>query len=502
MAGVVALGLIAPAPLVAQSANPPAADPVPAKDMQLLEQRIDRLTEALAAAQRQMDEDRRTMQAMQAELEELRKTLAGGGVSTAEQTSASAAAALQQAVTQMREEQDMIAAEVRQHEQTKLESASKFPVRLHGLVLFNAFVNEGVVDQPDMPTSALLRASGQSHGSVGGGLRQTMLSFEGTGPVLWNGHLFADMSLDFFGGVTAGGLSAPAGLARLRTAGITWAWTYDLLRAGYDSPLISPLSPDSIAEVAQPSLAWSGNLWVWAPQLRWEHRIPLARDRQAGFEFGLYDPNYNALTAVEANRSVTPAESARQPGYEMRLFYRAGEEPGALQIGAAGYYDRKNYGSGQTVDAWAGAADWRLPVTAHGQWSGEFYRGRGIGSLGGGAYRDAYTHVDPDTGNTETSGLDAIGGWTQWQWRFTQTMQLNVVAGQDTGYASELREGPAQYSSALGYYTRNRSLMTNFIYRPWSSIVFSPEFRRLTSWPINGRANWANVYTVSAGYQF
>src|ERR1035441_3441179 len=287
----------------------------------------------------------------------------------------------------------------------------------------------------------------------------------------------------------------------MRTAGITWAWTHDLLRAGYDSPLISPLSPDSIAEVAQPSLSWSGNLWVWAPQLRWEHRIPLARDRQAGFEFGLYDPTYNALNTVEANRSATPAEAARQPGYEMRLFYREGGEPGALQIGAAGYYDRKNYGSGQTVDAWAGAADWRLPVTVHGQWSGEFYRGRGIGSLGGGAYRDAYTYIDPNTGNTETSGLDAIGGWTQWQWRFTQTMQLNAVAGQDTGYASELREGMAQYSSALDYYTRNRSLMANFIYRPWSSIVFSPEFRRLTSWPIYGRANWANVYTVSAGYR-
>jgi hypothetical protein len=98
--------------------------------------------------------------------------------------------------------------------------------------------------------------------------------------------------------------------------------------------------------------------------------------------------------------------------------------------------------------------------------------------------------------------LDAVGGWTQGQWKFSQTMQLNVVAGQDTGYASELREGTAQYSSALDYYTRNRSLMANFIYRPWSSIVFSPEFRRLTSWPFYGRANWANVYTVSAGYQF
>ena len=182
MASIVAFGLIAPAPLGGQTAKPPAADPAPAERLKLLEQRIDRLTEALAAAERQIDENHRNMQAMKAELEELRKTLPGGGLSTAEQINASAAATLQQAVTQMREEQDVIAAEVRQHEQTKLESASKFPVRFHGLVLFNAFVNEGVVDQPDMPTSALKRTSGQSHGSVGAGLRQTMLNFEGTGP--------------------------------------------------------------------------------------------------------------------------------------------------------------------------------------------------------------------------------------------------------------------------------------------------------------------------------
>ncbi|MGA2886524.1 MAG: hypothetical protein ABSE51_00620 [Terracidiphilus sp.] len=501
LAGMVGLQLIAPM-LGAQSTTTPATESTSAEHLQMLEQRVDNLTEALAGAERQLDEDHRKMQAIQAELEELRKTLTSSMVDSAERVNTNATAQLQQAVTQIREEQEVLASEVQQHEQTKLESASKFLVRLHGLVLFNAFVNEGVVDQPDLPTAALLRIVGQSHGSVGAGLRQTMLNFEGIGPSLWSGRLSADVSLDFFGGVTVGTLSAPAGLVRMRTAGITWEWPNDLLRAGYDSPLISPLSPDSLADIAQPSLAWSGNLWVWAPQLRWEHRFTFVEQRQAGFEFGLYDPAYNTLNTIEAYRSVTPGEAARQPGYETRLSYRAGKPPGNLQLGASGYYDRENYGNGQTIDAWAGATDWRLPITSHGQWSGEFYRGRGIGSLGGGAYRDTYTFTNPQTGNPSISGLDSIGGWTQWQWSFKQTMQLNAVAGQDTGYAGELREIMPQGANALDYYTRNRSLMTNFFFRPWSSIVFSPEFRRLTSWPISGRANWANVYTVSAGYQF
>ena len=74
----------------------------------------------------------------------------------------------------------------------------------------------------------------------------------------------------------------------MRTAGITWQSEKDLLRLGYDSPLISPLSPTSIATMAQPALAWSGNLWTWAPQLRWEHRFVFDNDRQAAFELPGY----------------------------------------------------------------------------------------------------------------------------------------------------------------------------------------------------------------------
>jgi hypothetical protein len=143
-----------------------------------------------------------------------------------------------------------------------------------------------------------------------------------------------------------------------------------------------------------------------------------------------------------------------------------------------------------------------LPVTPHGQLSGEFYRGRGIGSLGGGAYRDAFSYVDPTTHALDTAALDSMGGWAQGEWNFTGTMQLNLVAGQDTGYASELRLSVPAGADPLEYYSRNRALMANFIYRPWSSFLFSPEFRRLNSWPIIGQVKTANVYTLSAGYVF
>jgi hypothetical protein len=208
------------------------------------------------------------------------------------------------------------------------------------------------------------------------------------------------------------------------------------------------------------------------------------------------------VEAVEAARSVSPGEAARQPGYETRLSYRRGKDERVLQLGVAGYYDRKNYGSGKTLDAWAGAADWELPLSGHGQLSGEFYRGRGVGSLGGGEYYDYYKDTDPRSGLPGIAGLDSTGGWTQFRWRFSQTMQLNVVAGEDMGWADELRESVPTNYDPLDYNARNQTLMANFIYRPWSSIVLSPEFRRISSWPIIGNAHTANVYTLSAGYIF
>jgi hypothetical protein len=81
-------------------------------------------------------------------------------------------------------------------------------------------------------------------------------------------------------------------------------------------------------------------------------------------------------------------------------------------------------------------------------------------------------------------------------------MQLNAVAGQDTGYSSELRQSLSINYNSLDYYARNRSLMANFVYRPWSSVVLSPEFRRISSWPIVAKAQTANVYTLTAGYEF
>ena len=58
-----------------------------------------------------------------------------------------------------------------------------------------------------------------------------------------------------------------------------------------------------------------------------------------------------------------------------------------LTLGAAGYYSRQNWSFDHSVDGWAGMTDWSLPLTQRVSLTGEFYRGRAIGGLGGGVGR-------------------------------------------------------------------------------------------------------------------
>ena len=173
------------------------------------------------------------------------------------------------------------------------------------------------------------------------------------------------------------------------------------------------------------------------------------------------------------------------------------------RFGAGGYYAKENYGQNNTVNTWAVTTDWDLPLGRRLRLSGEAYRGTGLGGLGGGAYRDVVQGTDPTTGATRTVGLDAGGGWVQVQAILSPRLFWNSAIGQDAGSGSQLRllNLPVP-SNPVSFYARNRAVSSNLIFRPWSSFMLSPEYRRIVSWPISGSANTANVFTVSAGYTF
>jgi hypothetical protein len=473
-----------------------------------LERKLEAISSALAVTHQQLEQSQQEIEQLRDELAQIKRLLAATQSGSVESSSSGSAVdtakATAAAIEDLQERQQITEAQVKVHDQTKVESSSKYPLQVSGLILFNSFVNRGSVDNIDLPEAALNNQNNTTgNGSAGATFRQTILGLQGIGPRVAGARTSADVNLDFFGGLAYSSYATSAGTVRMRTASINFDWTNDSVQAGLVVPLISPLSPTSYAMVAEPALAGAGNLWTWAPQLRYAHQIPLQSGRRLQLEFGLWDPPTAGYSTNQLFRVPSPGEASKQPGYESRVSYGTfpGEHP--FQIGISGYYSRQSYSGYQSVDSWAVTTDWRVPLGAHFEVSGEGYRGRALGGLGGGVYKDVLFGIYASTGLNAYRGLNAIGGWTQLKAHFTQSLEANASIGLDNGYARDFHEfifPPTVTATQLR--ARNTMVFGNLIFRPKTYLILSPEYRRIWTWPIYGTVNTADIFTLSAGYQF
>jgi len=480
--------------------------------------RLDELTEALNQTQQALQASQQEVQRLRAELGALQSQNGNVPVPSgaeasqpaaplaATATADSSASSSGTGLDALREQLEAIQAEVQQHDQIKVETVSKYPVRVTGLILFNAFSNAGVVDDAGLPTIALPRNPGTSHGSAGVAMRQSILGLEATGPRLFAARSSAQISIDFFGGVSTNtfGYTTTTGLLRLRRAQIALDWKSTSVVAGMIEPLFSPLSPTSYATVAEPALSASGNLWAWVPQLRVAQRIPFSGQRSLVLEGGLIDPGSASYITTQL---VDPVEAARRPGYEGRVSYReegsSTATPRPFVLGAGAYSSEQFYNSTTNVHSWAVSGDWQIPILSRIELTGEAYRGRSLGDFGGGSYKDILTGVDTATGLARSSGLDVVGGWNQIKLRIAAAIEANATFGMDDALSSNF-DGLTLSSSTAPFelYARNSSVIGNLIFRPRTYLILSPEYRHIESWRYTGSPNVANIFTIAAGYQF
>lgn len=462
-----------------------------------MEQRLEAISNALATTRQQLDQSQQQIIQLQAELAAVKKQLA----SSSQSSDPAPVQATDSSSQQVEERLQTLDAQVKVHDQIKVESGSKYPVRLTGLVLFNGFINHGSVDNIDLPSIATRNLPGTSNGSAGASLRQTILGIEASGPRIAGAKSSADVSFDFFGGIAYSNYGTTSGIVRMRTASVNLDWARDKVQFGMVSPLISPLSPTSYATVAEPGMAWAGNLWSWSPQLSITHRIPVSEEKSLQLQFGLWDPSSSGYNSSDVFRAPSAGEQTKQPGYESRISFGSAAEHRFLG-GLGGYYSRQTYGTTDN-DSWAITGDLRAPLGRRFEISGEGYRGRSLGGLGGGVYKDVIIGTDPISGRPVVRGLNDIGGWAQFKSRFSQTLEANATIGQDNGFASDFHKVvlPAT-ASQTALRARNRMLVGNLIYRPKTYLIFSPEYRRIWTWPIYGKGNTADVFTLSVGYEF
>jgi uncharacterized coiled-coil protein SlyX len=487
--------------------------PAPPAPAETTEQKVERLTAAVASAQTQMDAYQKQLQDMQKELSALQNELAAekGAVSpvpvapqnaSASSTSApnastsASASASAGTLEDIRERQALQESQIATHDQAKVETESKYPLKVSGLLLFNSYVNTRQVDVSAAPTYALPGA-----GSTGFSVRQTVLGLDARGPHIFGATSHADVRVDFFASGSQSSYAA-SGLLRLRTAhaGLKWQSTDAFVEQ--DRSFLAPYTPSSLVAVAQPEFAWSGNLWTWNPQIGLSRQIGGAGSKRWNIEAGLIDvadPQWPGGTPNMSTISLT--ERSRWPGTEARIAFGSGNVETGPDIGVSGYFSPHQTSEGMRFDAWAGAMDLRLPMTRHFSLIANAYRGAALGGLGGGGYVD-YVHAY--AGSAEIArALDDVGGWAQLQSRVGERLEFNAGYGIDNPFAREIHASTAipEYSIYPGL-ARNKSAVGNVIYSPSTYLLFSIEYRRLWTNYASGPASSSDVIGIGAGYRF
>jgi hypothetical protein len=421
---------------------------------------------------------------------------------SANSSSSTASAPLEERIQKLEESTSLIGSKIDEQYQTKVETASKYRARLHGIVLMNAFRNVGGSDNLDFPNYSQAVPPGSPQATLGATLRQSEIGFEIFGPNIGGAKTSADVQLDFAGGFARTGNGVDFGIVRLQTANLRFDWGNTAVVAGQDSLFISPLSPTSFASLATPAFAFAGNLWGWTPQLRVEHRFSISDRQTVTMQAGVLDNLDWEYPTNSFYRFPQAGELSGQPAYAFRTAWSRPVQEHPLSFGVAGYYGRQDWTWGRFIDAYAAMADWQVPILPRLSLSGEFYRGRGIGGLGGGIGTSIVYGGDPNAPFTPIRGVDTAGGWSQLTFQITPKLELHGAFAEDDAFSGNIRGFATDLNNFGEILGRNRGALGNFVFRPRSDLLFSAEYRRLRTFPIYDSDSTTNQVNLSIGILF
>jgi hypothetical protein len=459
-------------------------------------QELARVSRELQETRSELAESRRQIEELRQGLQQLRSVVQANrpAVETPAPAEPSQAAADQ--------DPGFLAAKIAELHQDKVESVSKYPVKISGLVLFNTYRNSGTLDAQDLPSLSFQKYPGSPPPSLAATLRQTVLGITVNGPRVFGAQTSADADVDFAGGNPPTSFGTTNGLLRLRTAKLSLDWTNTTLTIGQENPFFSPLSPTSYATVEEPALSWSGNLWVWTPAIELEHRIALNKDSRLVLQGGVLDP----LTEEDApfeESTPTAGEATRAPAIAGRIALdRSSAARYPFSVGFAAYRAGQQYQAFPTVSSWTVNGDFKLPIGNHLEFSGEWYRGQAVGGLGGGIWTSV---VYPESAGPYSAvhPLRSTGGWAQLKLKPATRFEINGAIGQDENFGKELHFFPAAFT-AEGFppLQKNRTEFVNLIYRPNSILLFAVEYRHLFTAPASGTGASGDQINLAAGVHF
>jgi hypothetical protein len=478
---------------------------------QELNGKIELLTRSLEQTQTELARSRTEIEQLRAMLGEVLKRMDGAAALPAQAAGTGVAPVppgpegAQPAAQISQDDWDLLNARVEEQRQTKVESGSKFRLKLSGIALFNAFDNSGNVDNLDVPSISVPKLAVYPAGGLGGTVRQSIIGLTGIGPEIFGARTSAELQMGFFGGLPSGYNATTSGIASLRIMRARFDWSSTSVVAGLDTPFFSPNMPTTYMSVAVPGFASAGNLWTWTPTIRVEQRFGGAGS-PFKIEAGFLDPSVNINYATNNNlRAPSPSESSRIPTYAIRMSYNRKSEGHPASFGVAGLFSPQKFYGFYNQEGWAATTDWKFALLPRTEVSGQFFTGRGIDGFGG-IPENPYPLQNQFLYTALTARLLAevgvIGGWSQLKFKWNARNEFNVAAGTGGRNSASLRQALGTSFPALLIPARNEMLFANYIFRPRSDLVFSAEYRRIRTYEVNGAPDVAGQVGLALGFLF
>jgi hypothetical protein len=424
-------------------------------DLTRILERLDRLEQenrALAAE----------VKSLRAELAASHETQGGTTVSVAEASP----------VTPTTDEKvDIQQSRIQEMAQTKVESSQKFPLRVTGMALFNAFMNSKQSGGVDYPVVAA--ATGPGHDSAT--VRQSIVGLEFNGPTaIWGGKVQGSVYADFFTGANNSAM-------RIRTASIEVDWKTRSIAAGLEKPIFNPREPSSLAQVGVSPLTGAGNLWLWLPQVRFEQELRFSSNTGVRAQIGAVQTR--EIGPYEG--TVTP-EAAR-PAAEGRFnFHHNFDDTRRFEF-ATGFHSSTTHAGGHAIASNLYSFDWFFNPVSRLEFTGTFYSGQNVAHLGSGT-RQGYAIY-----RNYAEAIGSKGGWGQITIHTFPRLDFHFFTGQVDDANRYLGAG------AIG---KNILFGGNAYFHLAPNVIVGLETTQLRTMYLGQGVRINNHYDLALGYMF
>ena len=358
--------------------------------------------------------------------------------------------------------------------QTKVEAAQKFPLRIAGMALFNAYLNSKQNGGAEYPVTA----SAPGAGNAGATVRQTILGLEYRGPTaVWGGQVHGSVYMDFFGGTTNQA-------ARLRTGDIEIDWKTRSVMAGVEKPIFNPREPSSLAQVGISPMTGTGNLWLWLPQVRVEQDLAFGHSSGVRAQMGVVGTReVGPYVGITFTAPLDPVRPALEGRFE---FYHKLDDDRRIEI-APGFHMSTTHANGVSIPSQIFSMDWFMNPVRRVEFLGAFYSGQNVAPLGNGYEQGFYGY------GRYLKPVPSVGGWAQVTVHTLPRLDLHLFSGQQDDNNGDL---------ALGRIGKNWMYGGNVYYRIAPNVLVGVEVTQLRTWYIGQGVRINNHYDLAWAYLF